>query len=122
MSGAFIFILFLIANSENPDHTSRSKASDKSVSPIWACTVCLCPVLQDTMHKRAKAMSQKFFNFMTVMSHYILQKILCYFIVPPKETLSKEVAKESNNRSPEYKHYLFSSFFFFFFFFFLLTQ
>ena len=47
------------------------------------------------------------------MSYYILQKILCYFFVPQKEALSKEVAKEGNNPSPEYK-LLFIFFFFFF--------
>ena len=39
-------------------------------------------------------------------------RTLCYFFVPPKEALSKDVAKEGNNRSPEYKH-LFIFFFFF---------
>ena len=43
---------------------------------------------------------------------YTAQKILCYFFVPLKEALSKEVAKEGNIRSPEYKH-LFILFFFF---------
>ena len=44
------------------------------------------------------------------------KKIFCYFFVPPKETLSKEVAKESNNRCPEYKHLIIFFLFFFFFF------
>ena len=56
-------------------------------------------------------MAQKFSNFMTVMSRYILLKVLCYFFVPPKEALSKEVAEEGNKCSPEYKH-LFIFFFF----------
>ena len=36
---------------------------------IWACTVCLCPFLQDTMHKWAKQCPRN-----SSMSHYILKK------------------------------------------------
>ena len=32
------------------------------------------------------------------------KNILCYFFVPPKDALSKEVPEEGNNFPPEYKH------------------
>ena len=48
-----------------------------------------------------------------ISSRSLLIFLLCYFFVPPKEALSKDVALEGNNRSPEYKH-LFVFFFFFF--------
>ena len=60
---------YLYAKSENPDHTSCSYASDLGLN-------CL-PMSIFTGHYAQvahEAMSEKFFNFITVMSHYIPKK------------------------------------------------